>query len=427
MARAWIVDLWIKNAQVELPDGSTQRLTASSQQRKSVRTIPEHFRTARWGRGKRWKVAWYEENKQRSKLFDAKKNAEEFTAELEDDIRMGRYVDPTKREQQFSEVAEIWLSSKGRIKDSTYRRYRRDLDTYVLPRWGSTPIGSVRRQDVDQWVQQLLAGTAPRATSDSKHTPPSKRAQRGLSATSIDAIVRIAMGAPIRYAVKQSWLGRNPLDGLELPRDERVKGSLPTLTYGEVEALAQSALDLTGNRADACLLHLLAYSGLRIGEATALLATDLDPDNARVHVRQTWSTDREGKRKITVPKTWEQRWVPIPRFLVSELQALVRDQNEGPYLLQAKRGQAIDSGNWYNRVWLKIRRGTSADSFSVHDLRHVAATLAIAANADVKLVQQMLGHKDATETLNTYAAVWPSKINEVITLIEERRSAALAE
>lgn len=51
--------------------------------------------------------------------------------------------------------------------------------------------------------------------------------------------------------------------------------------------------------------------------------------------------------------------------------------------------------------------------------------LSIAAGADVKLVQQMLGHKDATETLNTYSHLWPSKLSEVISLVEERRKKAL--
>ena len=63
----------------------------------------------------------------------------------------------------------------------------------------------------------------------------------------------------------------------------------------------------------------------------------------------------------------------------------------------------------------------------MHDLRHVAATFAISAGADVKLVQRMLGHKDATETLNTYAALWPDKVQEVAEIVERRRAVALNE
>ena len=62
-----------------------------------------------------------------------------------------------------------------------------------------------------------------------------------------------------------------------------------------------------------------------------------------------------------------------------------------------------------------------AESLRIHDLRHIAATIAIGAGADVKLVQDMLGHKDATETLNTYAELWKDKVDEVARKIEERR------
>ncbi len=86
----------------------------------------------------------------------------------------------------------------------------------------------------------------------------------------------------------------------------------------------------------------------------------------------------------------------------------------------------MDGSNWYNRVWLKARRAVqSASGYSVHDLRHVAATNAIAAGTDVKLVQLMLGHKDATETLNTYSHLWPNRVDEVIAAVERRRMEAL--
>ncbi|WP_315072226.1 tyrosine-type recombinase/integrase [uncultured Microbacterium sp.] len=76
-------------------------------------------------------------------------------------------------------------------------------------------------------------------------------------------------------------------------------------------------------------------------------------------------------------------------------------------------------------MWLKARPTVKAAAdYSVHDLRHVAATDAIAAGADVKLVQLMLGHKDATETLNTYSHLWPNRVDEVIDAVARRRAEA---
>lgn len=427
MARAWVDDLWVKDAKVTLSDGTTQRVKASSAQTRSISSLPEQFRTTRWGTGKRWRVSWYEEGTLRGKLFEKRRDAEEFQSELEDDIRRGRYIDPSYSNRTFTDLADTWLASKSSIKDSTYRRYRRDLDSYVIPRWGKTPIGSIKREDIDIWIQSLGAGTAPRVSSSSKHVNASKREPRSLSPASIDGIVRVAFGAPLRYAVNNHWIGRNPFVGVELPRNQQEHGKLPSLTYEQIEELAEKAYDLTGEAVDRHLIHILSYVGLRIGEATALRVGDLDMENNRLRVQRTWTVDKEGVRKIGRPKTGAARIAPVPQFMAKELKVLIRDREPEEYLLRSSRESAINGGNWRERVWAKIRENTAAASLTVHDLRHVAATLAIAANADVKLVQNMLGHKDASETLNTYAELWPNKVDEVMSLIEDRRALALKE
>ena len=112
---------------------------------------------------------------------------------------------------------------------------------------------------------------------------------------------------------------------------------------------------------------------------------------------------------------------------MTELVTLTHGRDAEDFIFTTVQGAAVDGTNWYNRVWLKARAAAGfATAFSVHDLRHVAASNAVAAGADVKLVQQMLGHKDATETLNTYAHLWPDHVAEVIAAVELRRAEALA-
>lgn len=69
--------------------------------------------------------------------------------------------------------------------------------------------------------------------------------------------------------------------------------------------------------------------------------------------------------------------------------------------------------------------GLDVDGLTPHKLRHTAASLAIAAGADVKVVQQMLGHKDASMTLNTYADLWPDRLDEVADVLDLRRGQTL--
>jgi integrase len=429
MARAWITDRWVKDAVVPLPDGSTTKISPTSAQLRSLKTLPEHFRAAKFGKGSRWIACWIEpDGTQKQRLYPRRTDAEAFIASLEDDIRSDRYIDPAAREQTFTAIAEAWLASKNRIKDSTWRRYRRELDNYVLPKWGSVAVGSITRPQIDAWVQQLRDGTAPHVFDKNQRIKQTARTPVQMSPAYLGHIVRITFGGALRYAVAESIIGRNPLAKVELPRTEGdLENDLPSLSYPDIEALADMALELTGRATDRVLLQLLAYSGPRIGEATALKVKDLDAPRNRARIHRTWTVDREGRRKLGPVKTWEKRWTPIPAFLMAELVALTAGRDADDFLFTTVRGAAVDGTNWYNRVWLKTRAAAGlAVAMSVHDLRHVAATNAIAAGADVKLVQQMLGHKDATETLNTYAHLWPDRVAEVIAAVEKRRTEALA-
>jgi integrase len=431
MARAWIVDLWVKDATAPLPDGTTTKISPTSAQLRALKSLPEHFRTTKFGTGMRWSARWIEPGTDkptpRARSFARRSDAEAFIASLEDDIRSDRYIDPSAREQTYAAIAEAWLASKGRIKDSTWRRYRRELDNYVLPKWGTTPIGSITRPQIDAWVAQLRDGTAPHVFDVNQHIKNTARTPAKMAPAYLGHIVRSTFGGALRYAVAESIIGRNPLTNVELPRDEGdIEHDLPHLSYLDVETLADTAQELTRRPVDRALLLLLAYSGPRIGEATALRIRDLDTSGHRARVHRTWTVDREGHRKLGPVKTWEKRWLPVPAFLIAELTTITAGRAPDDFIFTATRGGAIDGTNWYNRVWRKTRTAAGlATTMSVHDLRHVAATNAIAAGADVKLVQQMLGHKDATETLNTYAHLWPDRVAEVIAAVEQRRADAL--
>jgi len=431
MSRAWITDLWVKDARIAMPDGTVQKTVPTAAQLKAITTLPEQFRTSKYGRGKRWRLAWYEDQDgvqvQRARLFATKKDAELLQAELEDDIRSGRYIDPAMANRTFRDAAETWLSSKNRIKQSTWRRYRRELNNYVLPRWGSIQVGAITREAIDEWVQQLMVGDAVYKFAVTNADSTRSRKPGRKAARYIQHIVGRTFGGVMRYTVTQGWIGRNPAQGVELPRiPERDKESLPSLSYVEVETLADRAKEVTGRDDDRVLAQMLMYCGPRIGEATAFTVTNFQYDRRRIRVEQTWTLDRSGRRMLGPPKEWELRWIPLPRFLADEIHNLSEGREPEEFLFQAPRGGAIDGGNWYNRVWLPTRRVVDAAAqMSVHETRHVAATLAIGAGADVKLVQQMLGHKDATETLNTYAALWGDKVDEVAKKLEKRRHHAL--
>ncbi|MDT0304001.1 tyrosine-type recombinase/integrase [Streptomonospora wellingtoniae] len=88
----------------------------------------------------------------------------------------------------------------------------------------------------------------------------------------------------------------------------------------------------------------------------------------------------------------------------------------------------LDEVDWRMRDFNNARKDAGLDGIGLtpHKLRHTAASLAIAAGADVKVVQQMLGHTTATMTLDTYGHLFPDRLDEVADAVDAGRMKAAA-
>lgn len=422
MARAWITDRWVKDLIVELPDGSTQRVSATSAQLRKLSELPEHFRKVRFGEGKRWMVMWLETvdgvQKQRKRSYAGKREAEEFAAELEDNIRSGRYIDPDGARRLFRGVADDWADSRLHPKAATKHMYSNDFRRYVLPKWGDKRIGDIRKKHIETWVKQLVAGEAP-CSFDRKVK------QRKLAPSTVKRIVDASFGSVMRYAVKNKLIGDNPLDGVEFPRDESKTEDILILSHADIEALADAVVYRGPHMP--VLIRFLAYTGLRIGEAGTLEIRDLDLKKRRVRVRLTWTKDEHGTDTVGTTKTWESRSVPIPGFLVPDLENITKKRGKSERVFLDQNKDPLSYRWFYNRVWLPALDSTGLRSVDPdpHDLRHHAASAAIAAGANPKLVQRMLGHKDASITMNVYAHLWEDDMDQVMDAVSEHRNSAL--
>lgn len=125
------------------------------------------------------------------------------------------------------------------------------------------------------------------------------------------------------------------------------------------------------------------------------------------------------------PKSHERRDVPVPRFMVDELAVHIAGRSADELVFPAPQGGTLRVRN-FRRVALD----PAADAIGVpelhpHALRHTAASLAIASGADVKVVQQMLGHKSATMTLDLYGHLMGDRLDVVADAMDAARTAAL--
>lgn len=113
------------------------------------------------------------------------------------------------------------------------------------------------------------------------------------------------------------------------------------------------------------------------------------------------------------PKGHARRWVSVPRFVAEALAEHISGKAADDLVFTSSSGAVLRASNFRRDVWDHAVRGAELHGVVPHGLRHTAASLAIAAGADVKVVQQMLGHKSATMTLDLYCHLFDNRLDEV--------------
>ncbi|MER7495790.1 hypothetical protein ABT033_24690 [Streptomyces pharetrae] len=237
-------------------------------------------------------MRWYgPDGKPKMKTVARKADAEAERTRLEARLTDGSYRDPAAGRVKLAEVADSWLAAQIHLKRSTRNRYRGVLDVHVIPRWGTTPLNRIHFEHVAEWLGRL----AVRRGDGQQEAQPS---------LGTEGVRRPQPGPRLRGAVPPS--GCHPAVGVPLPR------AAPTdhvyLDDLQVDALADAA------GAYRVFILLLAYTGLRWGEASALKVGRVDLDACRAHIVEAYVEDN-GRLYLDTPKNHERRSVPIPRFL----------------------------------------------------------------------------------------------------------------
>jgi integrase len=162
--------------------------------------------------------------------------------------------------------------------------------------------------------------------------------------------------------------------------------------------------------AEACgpcglFVTFLAYTGLRWGQFAALRVKHVDLLRRRVTVAES-ASEVQGVMAFGPTKTHQRRVVVLPRFLSTRWPKHLEDKNADDLVFSAPNGAALRNSNFRHRVLTPAAASVGLAGLSPRDLRHTAASLATAAGANVKVVQQMMGHASAAMTLDVYAGLF---------------------
>jgi integrase len=233
-------------------------------------------------------------------------------------------------------------------------------------------------------------------------------------------VARQVLGRILQRAVEDGLIRTNPVRAVRPPAAEPKEARVPTTV--EVEAVAEAIEP----RYRAMLL-LAAYGGLRFGECAGLQRRDLRLLERRVDVRRQVTEVRGVLEVGPLKTTTSRRTVPIPSFLAEELAshlAAYTAPEPEAFVFTGPGGGPVRRATFRTRYFDPAIKAAGVEPFTFHALRDHAATAAIRAGADVKIVQRMLGHADAAVTLNRYAAYMPDAAEVVANRLDEVREEA---
>ncbi len=150
----------------------------------------------------------------------------------------------------------------------------------------------------------------------------------------------------------------------------------------------------------------------RLAEAAALRARRVDLLRRRLEIVES-VTEVQGYLEWGTPKTHQARSVPLPKTLADRPAPIVATKAPEELVFTAPAGGPLRLRNWRMRVFDSARDRAGLGTVTPHDLRHTAASLAIASGANVKAVQRMLGHASAAMTLDVHAGLFGDDLDAV--------------
>ncbi|HYK32599.1 MAG TPA: tyrosine recombinase [Streptosporangiaceae bacterium] len=275
----------------------------------------------------------------------------------------------------------------------TLEAYRRDLQRYAatLAAAGRGEIGEVTTAEVADYVAGLRAG-------DPDHPP--------LAASSAGRAV-VAVRGLHAFALAEGLAPTDPARAVRPPAPPR---RLPhAISVPDVARLLQVAGDSPAQRRDRALLELLYGTGARISEALGLDIDDLDLSSAVPVVKLA---GKGGKQRIVPIGSYACR--ALDAYLVQARPSLAAGARGGQpsraVFLNARGGRLTRQGAWGALRAAADRVGLA--DVSPHMLRHSFATHLLDGGADIRVVQELLGHASVSTT-QVYTLVTVDKLREV--------------
>src|SRR6266542_2412689 len=304
--------------------------------------------------------------------------------------------------QTVAQWFEQWLEDVIRPNRAhgTYRTYRDKVRLHILPALGRLQVTAVTADH----LQRLYA----------------KKHREGLAAATISMIHIILFGS-FKLARRRGYVGRNVAEDVDPPQPKPLDGIERALTDEQIEKLLEG---MRGHRFEPFWTVLL-NTALRFGEAAALRWDDIDLERRTFRVQRGLSRvpGRDGFR-FTPPKTARsRRAVPLnaaavaalraQRVAGNKLQLAAKDWNDLGLVFSNRYGKPLREDRVL-KAFHRVCESVGIPRKRLHDLRHSLASHAFANGADLRDIQDLLGHSKLETTSAIYTASAPNRLRAAV-------------
>lgn len=334
-------------------------------------------RTAEYGVGLRWQAVWDEPGGQeRKKSFATKDAAADYLLGVQSEIRNGTYHPKGTGAVTVGEWAEVWYTAQVHQRDGSRETIRRRMDRNIIPTLGEIQLAELSRADIQAAIAVWSRTLAPSTVKTTY----------------------VYLAGMLKQAVIDKQLRASPTAGVNLPKVERAP--IRPLSVATVQQLVHA---ISPAYREAVVFG--AATGLRPSELFGLTWDRVDLGAGLVTVdRQLVKRGRHGLPVLGPLKTEASyRSVKIGSATILMLKGRGAQQADA-LVFQGRLGACYR--NTRAMAWQQARKGLPGIGDGWHQLRHHHASLLIAAGLSPVAVAHRLGHKDATETLQTYGHLW---------------------
>lgn len=289
-----------------------------------------------------------------------------------------------KYTQWLNEWLENYIRPSAKVR--TYERYSQIVKLHIIPALGDYDIAEISVIALQRFITDLLI-TGNHKTG------------KGLSANFVNTVISV-----IQNSLKTAHLiGVAPeYIANKIKRPKTVEKQVDCFTVSEQKKIEHYVLNCKKDKLFGVVLCL--YTGLRIGELLALTWKDIDFGKGLLFVSKTCHDGSDGNnhiRLIDSPKTvHSRRVIPLPKQILPLLKSLKKRSNCEYIIADGDKPVFVRS---YQRTFELLLKKLGIEHKGFHSLRHTFATRALECGMDVKTLSELLGHKNATITLNRYA------------------------